>query len=122
MNFECVKLDFEYKGTIDQAGGLDQLNSSKDSSKYFCATFKNGNLSSGSTYVDEKGLMIPLGNGLELTLYSIDVKHNQKPRLIRFSDETPTLEKILSHPDIADNFKIRNRNLVFSQYIYLTRI
>jgi hypothetical protein len=110
LDFECVKLDLEYKGSIDQADGLDQLNSSKDSSKYFCATFKNGNLSSGSTYVDEKGLMIPLGNGLELTLYSIDVKHNQKPRLIRFSDETPTLEKIPLHPDIVDNFNIKQES------------
>ena len=104
LHFDEVELNLHYEGDIDQANGLDQLNSSKDSSNYFCATFNKEKMSSRSILVNERDFTLPLGNDLTLTVYSIVVKNGQQPSLyiIRSDDSTP--EKIPLHPDIVGNF------------------
>ena len=82
LHFDEVELNLHYEGDIDQANGLDQLNSSKDSSNYFCATFNKEKMSSRSILVNERDFTLPLGNDLTLTVYSIVVKNGQQPSFV----------------------------------------
>ena len=104
LDFKHIELNLQYVGGIEQANGLDQLNNSKESAKYFCATFYDGELSSRSILVNQKSFTLPLGNNLGLTIYSIVVRNNEEPSLFRYLYGRPTLEKIPLHPDIIDNF------------------
>lgn len=104
LDFKHIELNLQYVGGIEQANGLDQLNSSKESSKYFCATFYNGELSSRSVLVKQKSFTLPLGNNLGLTIYSIVVRNNEEPSLFRYLYGRSTREKIPLHPAIIDNF------------------
>ena len=106
LPFNRTRLNLDYRGGVDGTRGLGQINSSRGSSKLFLVTLDERELS-GGMMVSISKLVLSLGDGHRLRIYSIILLNDRLPRFVLSGSDDLTGITVPVHSGISDDLQMK---------------